>query len=185
VVLAPITNRRMTFEELEQLPESHGFRQELHHGELVEVPAPKFGHYSVQLRLRDLILKAAGDSAMVGIEFGFKPLPQFEYWIADVAYTTLERAQKVPRKGYFEGVPELVVEVLSPSNSSREMRERRKICLANGAIEFWIVDEDNRELEVTTPEGRFVIYKSGQQVPLFFALNAGINDRLEVAAIFD
>ena len=74
-----------------------------------------------------LAFQAAGDTAMVGIEFAFRPLPQYEYWIADIAYTTRERAQKVPRKGYFEGVPELVVEVLSPSNSAREMQERRRI----------------------------------------------------------
>ena len=170
----------MTFEEMEQLPEFKGFRQELHHGELAEMPLPKFGHYSVQLRLRDLIAKAAPE-AVVGMEFGFKPLPQYEYWIADVAYTTRERAQKVPRKGYFEGVPELVIEVLSPSNSAKEMRERRKICLANGAVEFWTVDEDDREVEVSTPDGRSIIYKSGQQVPLFFA----VDGRLDVDVIFE
>jgi Uma2 family endonuclease len=180
-VLAPTPNRLMTFEELEQLPESRGFRQELHHGELFELPPPKFGHYTIQVRLRDLIVKAAGDTAMVGIEFAFKPLPHYVYWIADIAYTTRERAQKVPSKGYFEGVPELVIEVLSPSNSAKEMRERRKICLANGAVEFWTVDDENREVEVSTPDGRFIIYKSGQQVPLFFSLDG----RLEVAAIFE
>jgi Uma2 family endonuclease len=179
-VLAPTTNRPMTFEELEQLPESKGFRQELHHGELVEMPLPIYRHYAAQLRLRDLIANASPD-LVVGMEFGFKPLPQYEYWIADVAAVSRDRHMKALRDGYFEGVPELVIEVLSPSNSAKEMRERRKICLANGAVEFWTVDEDDREVEVSTPDGRSITYKSGQQVPLFFCLDG----RLEVASIFE
>ncbi len=115
------------------------------------------------------------------MEFGFKPLPQFEYWIADVAAVPRERHQKALSERYFEGVPELVIEELSPSNSVREMRERKKICLENGAKEFWIVDDEDHDVEVSTPDGCSITYKSGQQVPLFFALDG----RLQVDAIFE
>jgi Uma2 family endonuclease len=50
-----------------------------------------------------------------------------------------------------------------------EIRDKRKICLENGCREFWLVDTKLREVEVTTADGRSVIYKSGQQIPLFFA----------------
>jgi hypothetical protein len=37
---------------------------------------------------------------------------------------------------------------------------------------FWVVDEDYREIEVWTPDGRTVTYRSGQEIPLFFASGA-------------
>ena len=179
-MLAPTPNRPMTFEELEQLPESRGFRQELHHGELFELPPPKRGHQRIQARFMLLLNQAAGEAYAAETEFGFKPLPQYEYWIADVALFNRAREAAIADDGYFDGVPELVIEVLSPSNSIREMRERKKICLENGAKEFWIVDSKDCDVEVSTPDGRSITYKSGQRIPLFFALDG----RLEVDAIF-
>lgn len=62
-----------------------------------------------------------------------------------------------------------MVEVLSPSNTNAEMRDKRKLCLENGAREFWVVDPIQQEVEVTTPDRRSIIYRSGESVPLFFA----------------
>jgi Uma2 family endonuclease len=63
----------------------------------------------------------------------------------------------------------LVIEVLSPSNSATEIREKRRLCLENGSREFWVVDPIQREIEVSTTDGRSIIYRSGQGIPLFFA----------------
>jgi Uma2 family endonuclease len=79
------------------------------------------------------------------------------------------------------GAPEIVIEVLSPSNTIKKMREGRKICLENGCREFWTVDSKSREVEVSTPDGHSNTYKPGQQVPLFFAAGSGI----AVDAIFE
>ena len=61
------------------------------------------------------------------------------------------------------GAPELVVEILSPSS------DKKTLCLENGSREFWIVDLNHREVEVSTPDGLTVTYKPGQDIPLFFA----------------
>ena len=58
---------------------------------------------------------------------------------------------------YLFGAPELVIEVLSPSNTASEMRDKRKLCLANGSVEFWVVDPEQREVEVSTPDGHSII----------------------------
>ena len=79
---------------------------------------------------------------------------------------------------YLIGAPEIVVEVLSPSNTATEMLDKRNICLENGSREFWIVDTDHRQVEVSTPDGHTITYKSGQEIPLFFG------GRLAVDAIF-
>lgn len=170
----------MTFAEFEQLPNPTFGRYELRHGEPVIVAPPKLKHSTVQRRLRRLLEAAAGETGIVDTEFGFKPLPEREYRIADVVFILQARWQGIDLNGYFEGAPELVVEILSPSNTRKEMLDKRKLCLENGSREFWVVDIDQRQVEVSTPDGRPVTYKSGQQIPLFFATGA----LLDVDAVF-
>jgi Uma2 family endonuclease len=55
------------------------------------------------------------------------------------------------------------------------MRDRKKVCLENGSQEFWIVDLDLREIEVSTRDGRSIIYKAGQQIPLLFGGNVAVD----------
>jgi len=171
--MATTTTRPMTFEEAAQLPEPEGFRYELHHGELVKVLFPKMTHMRAQRQLRILLQSAAGD-AIVDTEFGFRAVPEYEYRRADVTYVTKERWEARSPDDYFHGAPDLVIEVLSPSNTASEMRDKRKLCLTNGSVEFWIVDPEQREVELHTRDGRFAIYGPGQQVPLFFAPGTNI-----------
>ncbi|HUA86448.1 MAG TPA: Uma2 family endonuclease [Bryobacteraceae bacterium] len=170
--MATTTTRPMTFEEFAQLPEPQGFRYELHHGELVQVSGPKLTHMRVQYRLLQMLMPAAGDRGIVTLELGFRAVPESEYRRADVAYVTRQRWDAPSGEDYFRGAPELVVEVLSPSNTASEIRDKRNLCLANGSVEFWVVDPQKREVDVHTRDGRFTTYGAGQQIPLFFAPGA-------------
>jgi Uma2 family endonuclease len=159
----------MTFAEFERLPDLPAGHYELRHGELVTVSPPKHQHYSIQHRLRRLLEKAAGGAGEVEIEMAFRALPEHEYRIADVAFLSKDRWDRIPSDGTLAGAPDLVIEVLSPSNIVAEMFDKRTLCLENGAREFWAVDIDRRRVEVSTPDGLTKTYKSGQQIPLFFA----------------
>jgi Uma2 family endonuclease len=170
----------MTFEEFAQLPEPKGFRYELHHGELVEVTFPKMKHMRAQQRLLVLMQKAA-NAGVVTLEAGFVALPNLDFRRADVAYIAADRWAGMSGDDFFQGAPDLVIEVLSPSNTVAEMRDKRKLCLASGAREFWVVDPEQREVEISTPDGRSVIYGAGQQIPLFFAAGS----HLLVDSIFE
>jgi len=165
--VATTTTKLMTFAEFEQLPNPpEGFRQELRHGELFQVAPPKFDHSRVQWQLRRLLERAAGDAGIVTMEIGFRPTLENEYWIADVALVS--KASWNSGDDYLSGAPQLVVEVLSPSNTATEMLDKRNICLENGSREFWVVNRDHRQVEVSTPDGHTITYKSGQEIPLFF-----------------
>jgi Uma2 family endonuclease len=170
----------MTFAEFEKLPDPMGGHLELHHGEVIEVAPPKHGHKVTQRRLRRLLEPEAGTAGVVETEVGYRPVPEHEYWVADVVFLSGERWNRIPRDGYLTSPPELVIEDLSPSNTAAEMRAKKKLCLENGSKQFWVVDEVHGEVEVSTPDGRTVTYKAGQQIPLFFAPGA----RISVDAIF-
>jgi Uma2 family endonuclease len=171
--MATITTRPMTFEEFAKLPEPQGFRYELHHGELVEMPFPKMTHSRVLRRLRLLIEGAATGLGVVESEFGFVSVED-DYRRSDIMFVPQIRWDLKTEDDYFHGAPDLVVEILSRSNTMAEMRDKRKICLSNGAIEFWLVDPEQREVEVYRADRELTTYRAGQQIPLFFADGATI-----------
>jgi Uma2 family endonuclease len=47
------------------------------------------------------------------------------------------------------GAPELVIEVLSPSNTVHEINDKMAICMANGCRSFWTVDGKRNRVSVT------------------------------------
>ena len=157
----------MIFAEFEQLPDPAAGRYELRHGEPIHVAPPKFDHYMIQQILRDLLDQAAAGAGRAYTETGFK-VGDYEFRIADVAYATIERWARARAEEYFHGAPDLVIEVLSPSNTVAEMIDKETLCLENGCREFWLVDPVRRQVRVSTLDGRTITYKSGQQIPPFF-----------------
>ncbi len=174
--MATTTTRLMTFEEFEKLPDLPGGHYELHHGEVVFVSLPFHEHHLVQYALLRLLDRSAGNAGRVSMEFGYRPRGQHEYWVADVVFLAKDRWDAIPRKGILSGSPELVIEVLSPSNTAAEMRDKRKLCLETGCLEFWMVDIEQREVEVSTPDGRAITYSSGQSIPLFFGGSLSVDE---------
>ena len=182
--MATTPTRLMTFEEFEKLPDHpHGYRCELRHGEPVFVPPPIHGHNVTQRRLLDLLRRTSGKVGEVNMEVGFRPLNDHEYRVADVAFVARDRWNSIPWRGNLSGSPDLVIEVLSPSNTATGIRDKRKLCLETGSWEFWTVDLDLRQVEVSVAGGQSTTYKSGQEIPLFFLENLG-GGRLAVDEIF-
>ncbi len=70
---------------------------------------------------------------------------------------------------------------VSPSNTADEIYDKEKLCLENGAKEFWVVDSDRRQVKVSTADGCTVTCKTGQEIPL--ALLGG--GKVAVDDIFD
>jgi Uma2 family endonuclease len=178
--MATTLTRPMTVEEFDALPESGPFRSELHNGELVQMSAPNHEHYCIQRRVRRLMEAVAGESGVVDIELAFRALPEYEFRIADVAYVSQERWDQIKPKDNLRGAPDLVIEVLSPSNMASEMAKKEKLCLENGCREFWVIDADLRQVKVSTPDGITTTYRDGQEIPLRLFGNA----TLKVNAIF-
>jgi Uma2 family endonuclease len=161
------TSQLMTVEEFRKLPEDTGpVYHELRHGEITAVTRPKLKHILLQHRLRDLLRSFAEAGSFVGVELPFRALPEHELRAADVAYVSASRFATADPDDNIRGAPDLVIEVLSPSNTAAEIYDKEKLCLENGAQEFWVVDPDRVQVKVSTPDGRTVTWHSGQEIPL-------------------
>jgi Uma2 family endonuclease len=62
----------------------------------------------------------------------------------------------VERDGYFHSAPQLVVEVLSPSNTRREREEKLGDYAALGVPEVWVVSPEARTVEILYLENGYL-----------------------------
>lgn len=163
----------MTVEEFRRMPEDSGpVYHELRHGQVVAVARPKLKHSLIQRNLRELLIASSEPGSYVDSEVAYRPLPEHELWVADVAYVSAQRFREADLNDNIRGAPELVVEVLSPSNTAAELFEKEQMCLANGSREFWVVDPDRGQVKVTTPDGRTVTYKASDDIAVPFGNRA-------------
>lgn len=135
-----------------------GERSELVRGEIVREPLPGYGHASVAATLcfhlrrfvrQERLGRVVGEAGFV-LERGPDTVRG-----PDVSFVAAARdAARPAGEGFFEGAPDLAVEILSPSNRRREMSEKVLDYLAAGARLVWIVDPRKRTVTVHAAEAR-------------------------------
>lgn len=72
------------------------------------------------------------------------------------------------------GAPELVIEILSPSNTFAEIHDKAQLCLQNGTREFWIVNLKKEQVIVMTADSPNRLYGGQDQVLLLCVSDASI-----------
>lgn len=71
---------------------------------------------------------------------------------ADVAFVLHERlAQNDPEAAFFTVAPDIIVEVLSPSNRADDVETKVQEYLAAGSLEVWVVHPESRSLRRHLP----------------------------------
>jgi Uma2 family endonuclease len=153
-----------TFEEFERMEEKPG-KQELIHGELIELPPPELKHQKISRRTfkpLDVAVEQAqarGEALGLGVtyyETGCK-FPDDTYLTPDVSVTHAGQ----PEGKYLESAPAIAVEILSPSNTAKLMDAKMKIYFEFGALEVWRVNHKKRTFAIYTLEGSQVIGEDG------------------------
>ncbi len=125
-----------------------GVRAELVAGAIVMTPAPGLPHQRAVLNLA-LSLTAWADREGAGEVFVAPVdvyLPSGDVVEPDLVFVSAARREIV--RDQVRGVPDLVVEVLSPSNVARDRGLKRELYARNGVPEYWIVDPVGRTIEV-------------------------------------
>jgi Uma2 family endonuclease len=158
------TSALMTVEEFRKLKDPPGFYLELHHGEVVQMGFPKSKHRRLQKRVTEIFIRINGKYGVAEYEFIFRPKPEHEVWAADVAFVTQQRYDAMDPEDNLVGSPEIVVEVLSPSNTFSEILDRKTMCLETGCQEFWVIDEKRKKIEITRTDGHSTVYRPGDTI---------------------
>ncbi len=89
------------------------------------------------------------DLGEVHIEVGYNPPGDpSTLLVPDVSFVSKSRLSQAPDTGFVPFLPDLAVEVVSPSNFIRSIRRQAAIYLANGTRLVWIVLPDQRGVDV-------------------------------------
>ncbi len=71
----------------------------------------------------------------------------------DIAFTSVEKLPlDVWNTGYAEVVPDLVVEIASPSDSRREVHDKAHMWLNHGVPLVWVVQPETRTVDIYRPD---------------------------------
>jgi Uma2 family endonuclease len=134
----------VTADELLRM-DGDGWRRELVEGRLRVMEPAGFEHGRVALRIGRLLdahVEATGSGVSVGAETGFVLARDPDTVRApDAAFVAKARANAVGTTArYWPGAPDLAVEVVSPDDSAREVKEKAQAWLAAGTVAVLVLD---------------------------------------------
>jgi Uma2 family endonuclease len=78
---------------------------------------------------------------------------RFDVVEPDLLYMSNARAKEVLTAANVQGVPELVIEIGSPSTRRRDETIKRRLYERSGVSEYWIVDPDDSVIRVYRRDG--------------------------------
>ena len=147
------------FRKMENLDENHYY--ELIEGEIVQKSSLRFEH---QRALRKFVVKL--DRHVTDRKLGeifFAPTEVYldinNYFQPDLLFISEANKNILTDEGIVEGVPDLVIEILSPSTGKNDRGKKMQAYEFHGVQEYWIVDLTNLIIEVYVLENkRFILH---------------------------
>jgi Uma2 family endonuclease len=163
------TVRRLTWEDIKDLPESGARRTELVDGELVVSPAASSRHQRICTKL-GLAIGVFLRGRNLG-EFFSSPvhviLDEHVHYEPDLCFVATERLGIIA-ENYITGPPDLIIEVVSESNRSHDTVVKFNDYKRYGVKEYWLVDPRENHIRVFLLEGSTYrtlgIYAPGDRV---------------------
>jgi Uma2 family endonuclease len=141
------------FEHFLQLPENEDRLFELINGEIVEkMPTEEHGRIVINIGAAIRIFLKQHQVGRVGAEIWYKlPADRYNARMPDLSVNSGHRP--VVRQGSVLQMPELAVEIKSPTDSIKQMGGKAHYYLANGARLVWLVFPNKRYVEVYQLDG--------------------------------
>jgi Uma2 family endonuclease len=142
-VLHPHPANKLTYDDFVRLPDD-GMCHELVGGVHVVTPSPGRPHQQVSGDLFGMIwtylqTNPIGELFHAPFDVVFSRVDVVE---PDLLYLSNERAREVLTTTNVQGVPNLVVEILSSSTRERDESEKRRLYERSGVDEYWVVDPE-------------------------------------------
>lgn len=161
--------RPVTVEELEEISRDRTHRYELLRGELITMSPTGGQHGKLTARLAIALGRHIEDHAL-GVSFG----AETGFRLADNPATVLAPDVSFIRKENFTperdavsfvpGAPDLVVEVVSPSDGATYVQKKVETWLEHGAQLVWVVEPGTQTVHVHRADGSVSILRVGDSL---------------------
>ncbi len=140
-----------TYEDWLNFPDD-GWKYEIIEGVLFMAPPPAINHQRSSFKLARIMADYAETNhlgeileAPVGVRLPGHPVPLQP----DIVFVKKER-QAIIGLQNVEGAPDLIVEILSPSNANYDRDDKLKLYQQTGVREYWLVDYQAKTIQVYT-----------------------------------
>ncbi|MBA1334934.1 MAG: hypothetical protein HPY66_0555 [Firmicutes bacterium] len=147
------STKRISYEEYMALVDSSDQRYELIDGEVYLLASPRFNHQVVVNEIAWHFynyfrgkpcrsLTAPLDVRLFGYATKFEEDPN----VVQPDIVVICDQDKVNEDNKYEGIPTLIVEVLSPSTKGKDMVAKLSLYMKSGVSEYWIVNLENKSI---------------------------------------
>lgn len=153
-----IVSRQLSYDDLREIRETRDEHLELIDGELFVNPAPSPFHQFVSKRLCHSFKQAVDDAgigeyldAPVDVTFSDRSVVQPDLLVLRTGNLSLISGRAI------EGVPDVVVEIISPSNDFHDRRRKLGLYARHSVPEYWLVDPEERSVTIISDprDGRY------------------------------
>ena len=154
------------FLDMSNSPEYADSYVELVEGRVIEMSWPKLlhGYVATELGLAlAMHVKAQGLGMVITSEMGFvlarRPSGRDTVRGIDISFLSKKRTPDPLPDRWFEGAPDLAVEVISPSNTVSDINLKIRQLLDAGARAVWIVDPATCSVQVHSAQGIIMLHE--------------------------
>lgn len=154
-----------------------GKRHEIIEGEHYMNPAPSTNHQTVSRRIQfslysQIELKELGQvfNAPVDLQLNEHNIVQPDIVIV------LEAKRQIITPTKIKGIPDLIIEILSPTSTKNDCVLKRQVYETAGVPEYWIVDPIEHEVQqLVLASGKYVPREHGDTIILTVLKNVSVN----------
>ncbi len=157
---------KFTFKDFMLFNDENEKIYELIYGRLIKMPPPIVKH-------QDIVMKISANLYLFVEKYkSGKVLPspigvRFSDEIAlqpDIIFISKDRSYIIKEK-YINGVPDLIVEIISKGTKRRDTRVKKAIYERFGAREYWIVNPFDKSIDVyvLNDRGKYKLYSKAKQ----------------------
>jgi Uma2 family endonuclease len=128
-------------------------RSEYAHGEKWEKPLPNRYHSDLQANIISALVqygrKSGNGKTRPEWHHRFGPEGDKRIYVPDVAFVRAPRHTHTP--DYADRASDVMIEIVSPSQSASRLTAKVEFYLQNGAESVWVVDPEERRIDVYSP----------------------------------
>jgi len=176
--------RGFTYADYREWELKPGERYELIYGEPYAMSAPNFSHQRILTMLTGefYVFLKGKPCQVIAAPFDVRLFYEDDESDDTVVQPDISIICDEKKRGEegCRGAPDLVVEILSPSNTAIEMQRKFKLYQKAGVREYWVVDPENKTLTVHLFQGDAIIsriYGSSGTAPV--SILQGLNISLD------
>jgi Uma2 family endonuclease len=142
--------KKITVNEFLEMDFEEGFIYELINGEIMKRTSPNLDHQDASANLHFALMSHVRTNKL-GYVFAAPMdvyLTELDLVVPDLIFISNENKEIMQEKRCVEGVPDLIIEILSKGTKGVDRKDKMTLYCKNGVKEYWIIDPKSEYVEI-------------------------------------